>query len=319
MKLDPIIPFEPVQVDDIPEGSEWVFQTKWDGVRILTYFDGESIRLFNRKTNERTMTYPEIAACDKNVSAGSFILDGEAFAPDKNGRPSFHEIMKRDRWHTNERIGTAVSTIPVYYMVFDLLYYNGEWLTEYPLSDRLNQLSAILEPSTHIRLTPSWDDGQTLFQTIKQLGMEGIVAKKKQSVYSIGGKNANWRKIKNYKDLTAVVGGVSLRESTTNALLIGLYNPDQQLVYIGHCGPGKLTMEEWKVLDEFMIRLESKHSPFVNYNKDRDVRWVLPKITVKVQYIEWQEGHDALRQPVLQAIVREDVRACRLNPQNQES
>ncbi|QRG65581.1 hypothetical protein JNE38_18435 [Brevibacillus choshinensis] len=76
MDLTPVFPFEPISTDVFPEGTQWVAQVKWDGVRVLTYYDGQEVRLFNRKQNERTLHYPEIADISSYFHGVSVILDG---------------------------------------------------------------------------------------------------------------------------------------------------------------------------------------------------------------------------------------------------
>src|SRR5262245_27203730 len=95
LELRPVVPFEPVSTDAMPFGNQWVAQIKRDGVRVLTYFDGKEVRLINRKLNDRTLQYPEISNIRSYSSANSVILDGEVISL-KDGKPSFHEIMRRD-------------------------------------------------------------------------------------------------------------------------------------------------------------------------------------------------------------------------------
>ncbi|WP_332237697.1 ATP-dependent DNA ligase [Sporolactobacillus sp. KGMB 08714] len=184
--------------------------------------------------------------------------------------------MKRDSIRKANRISLTKENVPVYYRVFDLLYYNGNWVTDLPLKSRLDILRDILTPSENIQLTPNYAKGRELFNKIRQLDMGGIVAKKIDSSYWIGHQNANWRKIKNYKDVVAVVGGLSYREGSVHSILLGLYNTNDQLIYIGHCGPGKLTAREWQLFAERAVRLGDESSPFVNFQEKKDLCWLKP-------------------------------------------
>ncbi|MDB5052920.1 MAG: ligase [Bacilli bacterium] len=109
MELEPVIPFEPIRSNSIPEGSVWIHQIKWDGVRVLTYYDGFKCRLFNRKLNERTNQYPELLDVKSYCHSDSVILDGEIIALGSDGKPSFHEVMRRDgsggwnEWYKQKR------------------------------------------------------------------------------------------------------------------------------------------------------------------------------------------------------------------------
>ncbi|CQR46428.1 putative ATP-dependent DNA ligase YkoU [Paraliobacillus sp. PM-2] len=131
MNLDPIIPFEPIASEEVPQGSEWISQIKWDGVRILTYFNGQDIKLYNRKLNERTNTYPEFKNISSLTSAKSFIFDGEVIALDSEGKPSFHEVMRRDGIRRMDRVNDIAKEVPIYYMIFDIIFLNDEWINEY--------------------------------------------------------------------------------------------------------------------------------------------------------------------------------------------
>ncbi|WP_332236952.1 MULTISPECIES: ATP-dependent DNA ligase [unclassified Sporolactobacillus] len=317
-KLNPVIPFEPVPAKTIPDRAEWIHQIKWDGVRVLCYFGGREIRLFNRKKNERTAVFPELQAVTKCTAAESFILDGEVIALDQNGRPSFHDVMRRDGIRQPDRIKAAMKNIPIYYMIFDLIYCNGQWLNDRPLQERLDRLAAIVTPSERIQLTPVHRDGPALFHTVKKMGLEGIVSKDSGSRYMIGGQNADWRKIKNYKDLIAVIGGVAYHSDIVRSVLLGLYDEQGRLIYIGRCGTGNLTMAEWQAFTQFIVPLITDTMPFAGRPPgSKGVRWLEPRITVRVKYINWA-GH-ALRQPSIQAFVGRDPEKCRIKDDHHEN
>jgi bifunctional non-homologous end joining protein LigD len=312
MELSPIYPFEPVSSNEIPDGPEWISQIKWDGVRILTYFDGENTKLFNRKLNERTKIFPELTNIKSYTSAESIILDGEVIALDQNGNPSFHEVMRRDGIRRLDRVNSAIEAVPIYYMIFDILYYNGEWIHELPLKTRLEILSEAIKPNNQIQIVPENQDGKGLFEVAKQHGLEGIVCKNLTSRYIINGKTSDWKKIKNYKDIIAVIGGVTYRSGIVNSVLVGLYDDKGQFWYIGHVGTGKLTNADWKDLTKVVETIKIEQNPFVNKpQRIKEIQWIEPVLTVKVQFIEWTEGH-SLRQPSIQAFVDQDPKACTL-------
>jgi len=307
--LNPIIPFEPVYSKTAPEGREWVAQVKWDGVRVLTYYDGRTVRLFNRKRNERTMHYPELQEVQQFCTASSVILDGEIIALDK-GKPSFHEVMRRDGIRKPENVEKARNQTPIIYMVFDVLFYNGNWSTGLALKERQEILSSILRPQENIQLVENFPDGNNLFQAIKAQGMEGIVCKDLNRPYLINGKDHRWQKVKNYRDLIAVIGGFTLRGGIINAVLLGLYDGEGKFWYIGHTGTGKIGQTEWKALTEVLHPLIRSKRPFSNVpERQTGAFWVEPKITVKVQYMEWTEGR-SLRQPSIQGFVAVPPEQC---------
>lgn len=313
MRLQPIIPFEPKDVDKIPYGDQWIAQVKWDGVRVLTYYDGEEVRLFNRRLNERTLHYPELSTIKSYCTANSVILDGEIISLGSNGKPSFHEVMRRDAIRRMDRVKEVQKYVPITYMIFDVVYSNGQWLNKRSLKQRIDILSNIIIPGDHVQLVPSHHDAETLFDVIEQQEMEGILIKDLSSKYYINGKNDRWQKKKNYRDITSVLGGVTLRNGIVNAVLLGLYDENGQLWYVGHAGTGKLTQADWRSLTERVHPLVTKERPFVNKpERLKDAIWLIPEITAKIQFAEWTTGH-ILRQPSIQAFVDTPANECTFN------
>ncbi|MDK2823485.1 MAG: bifunctional non-ous end joining protein LigD [Clostridia bacterium] len=310
MQLKPIIPFEPVSTDTIPSGENWIAQIKWDGVRVLTYYDGHNVKLYNRKINERTDHYPELTKIKSYCKANSVILDGEIIALDSDGRPSFNEIMRRDAIKQMERVKDIRKKVKITYMVFDVVYCNGNWLDEWSLKERNELLTNILIPGEYVQLVSTHHDAITLFNVIKQYQMEGILIKDLNSRYYINGKNDRWQKKKFYRDLVAVVGGVTLRGRIVNALLLGLYDKKGQLWYIGHAGTGKLKHSDWKKLTERVKPLVTNQRPFINKpQRINKAIWLRPELTAKIQFAEWTKGK-VLRQPSIQAFVELSPEEC---------
>lgn len=314
MKITPVIPFEPISSDKIPAGEQWTAQVKWDGVRLLTYYDGRQVRLFNRRRNERTLQYPELLDIRRYCTAESVILDGEVVAL-AEGKPSFHEVMRRDGIRRAESVAAARRQVPVSYLLFDVLFCNGEWVVDWPLHQRQQLLADIITPQEDIQPAASFADGPGLFAAVCAQGLEGIVCKDLNSTYLIGGKDARWLKVKNYQDLTAVVGGVTFNGPTVNAVLLGLYVGEGKLRYIGHVGTGRLTRAEWRALTERVKPLVTDECPFADMPvRSKEAVWVRPEITARVQFAEWTSG-GTLRQPSIQAFVEALPRECVLERQ----
>ncbi|MFC3802375.1 DNA ligase [Cohnella sp. GCM10012308] len=311
--MDPIYPFEPIMSDTIPAEPHWRHEIKWDGTRIVTYRYQGDTKLFNRKLNERTRHYPELLDVSSYCSASSVILDGEMIALAQDGKPSFHEVMRRDLIQKLDRVEEMQRIVPITYMIFDIVYYDGEWINRQPLSDRLELLHRIVTPNERVQLVQN-HDGEQLFEVIRQQGMEGIVCKDLRSAYAIGGKDARWRKVKNYGDILAVIGGFTLNDGIVNAVLLGQYDQAGKLWYIGHSGTGRLTKAEWRELTLTLAPTAASSSPFANRpDRYKDAYWVTPKLTAKVQYSEWRwrEGR-TLRQPSIQAFVDAPPERCKL-------
>jgi bifunctional non-homologous end joining protein LigD len=309
--LQPVIPFEPIRTDTFPEGTQWVAQVKWDGVRILAYLDNGRSALYNRRLHERTQQYPELADVASYARAQSVILDGEVIAL-CDGRPSFYQVMRRDGVRRLDRIPSLVREVPVHYMVFDILYCNGRWLLDEPLRVRQQVLAEVLAPHPFVLSVDNETDARALFQAVCEQQMEGIVLKDLSSRYVIGGKDGRWRKKKWYRDKVAVIGGCTLRRADrVNSVLLGLYDEAGRLWYIGHAGTGRLPEEGWSALTREILASQRGTSPFVNLAKAPEAIWVEPKVAVRVAYAEWVQGH-TLRQASIQARVAMSPNQCRL-------
>lgn len=309
MKLKPIHPFEPVSTSEPPRGDDWTAQIKWDGVRILLYYDGGETKLFNRKQNERTLQFPEFLDTSSFCTAQSVILDGEVIAFDQN-KPSFYEVMKRDRMKQAQSIQSGMTRVPITYMVFDVLFCDGDWVTDRPLQERQALLNSIIVPRNNVQLVQNFDDGAALFDQMKHYQMEGVVFKDLRSAYSINGKDGRWRKRKVMKDLYAVVGGVTLRHHMVNALLLGIYTKDRELIYIGHAGTGKLTQKDWAAITMEVKDKQIGARPFANEpERYKDAVWVKPELTVKVEFLELTPS-GTMRHPSIQAMTRMEPAEC---------
>ena len=307
--MKPIVPFEPVLTERIPSGPQWVSQIKWDGVRMLAYRDGREIRLVNRSLNERTQQYPELAAIPDACCARSCILDGEIVAF-KDGRPSFREVMRRDGIRKQQHVSRMAAAVPVAYVLFDLLCLDGEWVTDRRLAERQELLRQTVRPTDLLRIADNYADGEQLFAVVKQHGMEGIISKDLTSAYAIAGKDDRWQKRKNIRDLVAIVGGVTHRNGTVNALLLGLLDAAGDLHYIGHAGAGKLSAQDWQAVTAAVETIRVPDKPFKNMpERSKEAVWIRPLLKVKVNYLEWTV-HRTLRQPSIQSFVEADDAVC---------
>lgn len=313
----PLIPFEPISRDTLPTGPQWIAQVKWDGVRMLAYEDGHELRLVNRRLHDRTAQYPELVTPRNLCSGTSYILDGEVIALDPDtGKPSFYHVLRRDRMSRPEGIAQAIHQIPVTYMVFDILFYEGKWVTDQPLADRQRLLHEVLNTAPHVQEVTNTLDAASLLTVMRQHQMEGIVCKDLTSSYGIQGKDQRWQKVKIMHDVYAMIGGVTYRSGIVNAVAVGVYDgPD--FVYIGHVGTGKLNSNTWRELTHQVEPLIRQDRPFHNVpERSAETTWVEPQIGVKVQYMELTH-HNTLRHPSIQTfadVTREDCLANQLLP-----
>lgn len=310
MDFTPLLPFEPVTAKQLPQGDEWVAQIKFDGVRMLTYGTNQSVELWNRRQHERTHHYPELLRLGEYCRAQSVILDGEivAFVDEK---PSFYQVMKRDGIRDLKRVQRVREQVPIAYMVFDILHVDGRDTTGLPLNARQKLLQDVMLPHETVHLVDNFEDGDGLFRAVQTHGLEGVVVKNLTSTYVVNGKDTRWQKKKCTKDTVAVVGGVTHRDGVVNALLLGLYDASGAFTYVGKAGSGRLTSSDWRDITIATETIRASHAPFSNPPQVSNVTWLVPRLTVKVEFLEWVDGH-SMRHPVIQAFVNAHPQSCRL-------
>ncbi|TCM89619.1 DNA ligase-1 [Paenibacillus sp. BK033] len=188
------------------EDERFIFEPKIDGHRlILSYSDG-SVRLYTRHNNEVTRQYPELH--DVPIDADEAVLDGEvAYVNPQTGAVEFETVMERFMMTKPQRINDGRTRLPVHFFAFDILRYNGEDVRNQPLTERKALLDAILTNTAHFSRVLSVDgSGIALFNTIKERKLEGIVAKRKDSVY-VGRRSDNWLKVINYEYADVHIAG----------------------------------------------------------------------------------------------------------------
>jgi bifunctional non-homologous end joining protein LigD len=284
MEATPVKPMEPVLAHEIDESPERLYQVKWDGVRLLACKNGKQVRLFNRKGREKTATYPELVSVVKTLPVQSVVLDGEVIAI-REGKPDFFYVMKRDSVsHAGKILATS---IPVHYMVFDLLFMDGHWLLNEPLMQRIDRLSPLFTDRTSdtMQLCDSVEDGYALWEVTRKKGWEGIVSKEKNGLYYVGRKHPTWQKIKHFRNLTARVAGVTFRGKWVNALLLAVEDAGQW-IYIGRAGSG-LNDRERELITRWVPQVRQTKPSVMNPPSLKGVTWVEPILPVKVQYLEW--------------------------------
>ncbi|KAB7673053.1 RNA ligase family protein [Bacillus sp. B1-b2] len=306
--MNPIKPFEPIVTENIPTGDNWIGQVKWDGTRILVYNDGTKRELYNRKLNNRSKQYPEILQLDTYFHGENCILDGEVISL-RNGKPSFYDVMKRDRKKNIENISVLMEQVPITYMIFDILYLNNSWLVDLPLRERQHLLKKVISPTEHIQLVENFIDKEALFQVCMQNDLEGVIFKDLDSTYKISGKDGKWKKKKKEMDLMAVVGGVSYRDNIVNSLHLGLYDDKGELVYIGSAGSGKLTAKDWRDITKVITSIVISQAPFNRLPDVKGANWIRPALTVKISFLEWTDAN-TLRHPVIESFVNMPIHDC---------
>jgi bifunctional non-homologous end joining protein LigD len=283
--------------------DNYAFEVKWDGVRSIAYVDGGRARFESRRGGDITSRYPELRGLGPALGSTAAVLDGEIVAFEGE-RPSFERLQRRMHVSNERAIRRLTGEVPVVYVIFDLLWLEGHSTVELPYRERRKLLDE-LGPHGPSWQTPAAHEGAgaVLRDATKRLGLEGVVAKRLESVYEPGRRSRAWLKVKNHNSQEFVVGGWApgkgARSTSLGALLIGYYEstePDARLKYAGRVGTG-LTETELRRLVEMLEPLRRDTSPFSPAPRVKDAVFVEPELVAEVEFTEWTNA-GAVRAPV---------------------
>lgn len=282
----------------LPDGPQWLFEVKWDGVRILADTTAAPVRLVGRQGRDAALAYPELGVL---AARPGLVLDGEVLAM-REGVPSFPALAERMHVRDPTRAAALARTSPVSYLVFDLLVLDGVDVTRRPLTQR-RELLAGLDLPEPARLSPVYDDGGLLWEATRAQGLEGVVAKRRSSTYQPGRRSSDWVKAVHHATRTALVGG--WRPETTGsgrlgAVLLGAPDAGGALRFLGRAGSG-VTGLLARDLTELLRPLERATSPFADPLPPLDARgtvWVEPRVVLDIRYLV-RTPSGRLRQPVV--------------------
>ncbi|GAB2632873.1 non-homologous end-joining DNA ligase [Prescottella soli] len=285
-----------------PAGEGWAFEMKWDGQRIIASVAGGVCRLFSRNGIEATGAYPELVDPLVRLLAGrAAVLDGEVVALDADGRPSFSRLQHR--MHVLRPTAALRRTTPVTYYVFDVLALEGDSTTSRGYLRRRELLDGLGLDAPEVRVPPHWVDGDggRMLDLAREHRLEGIVAKRVDSIYRPGIRSPDWVKtpLRSNTEVIVVgwVPGTGSARGGVGSLLLAARDDDARLVYIGHVGTG-FTGATRRALLEKLEPLERPTSPLdaaPPARESRDARWVEPLLVGDVEYREYVGG--SLRHP----------------------
>ncbi|HEV3010706.1 MAG TPA: DNA polymerase ligase N-terminal domain-containing protein, partial [Burkholderiales bacterium] len=234
---------EPMQAElvDAPYNKpDWMWEPKLDGYRILAFLNHGKVTLRSRRGLELAATFPGVAAAIAQQGVNSVILDGEIVAFDESGKPSFNALQNRFQLKTEREIAAAEKSTPVVFYAFDLLHFGGVDLRQAPYQDRRRYLAQCLLPSALVQLVHAADDGVELYSAALASGFEGVIGKRKNSLYEAGKRSPAWLKVKATNSADFVIGGYTKGKgsrATLGALLVG-YWQGKKLRFASHVGSG---------------------------------------------------------------------------------
>jgi bifunctional non-homologous end joining protein LigD len=296
----------------LPEGKEWVYEIKFDGVRALAIKKGREVSLISRNQKNLNSRYPQVADAIRKLECDQIVLDGEVVALDQSGRSSFQLLQRINNPGANSG--------NLFYYAFDLLRLDGKDITGLPLTRRKALLEVTLKSASDcIRLSGLLPGGPKMISgELQGLGLEGIIAKKRNSIYEPGQRSGAWVKYKWTHEQEFVIGGYTDPEGSRSffgSVLVGYYDSGQ-LIFAAKVGTG-FNEKSLASLYKTFQKLRRPTPPFAEISTRRGsskhgltpallrrCHWIEPKLVCQCKFSEWtSDGH--LRQPVFLGL-RED-------------
>ena len=272
----------------LPEGDGWIYELKFDGYRALVIKDGQRVELRSRKNKHLTGMYPGIAAAGLRLNADQAVVDGEIVALDAQGSPSFQALQHRGSHPAHQ----------VVFYAFDLLHLDGLDLTGQPLLKRRARLARALDGSGLFASQELPGTAAAIVEAVRGLGLEGVVAKRRDSLYEPGERSDVWQKLKLENQQEFAIGGYRPGSNGIDALLVG-YHDETGLRFAGRVRAGfvpHLRREVFKALQPH----HADECPFVDLPNPKSSRWgggvtademrevqgVKPELVAQVRFVQ---------------------------------
>ena len=293
-------PMLPQSAEAPPEGDDHLYEVKWDGIRALISLDDGDIRIRSRSQRDLTYAFPELRVPEPSFRATGALLDGEIVCLDEEGRPVFQKAMHRIQQSTEGAVERARQRHPAVCYLFDCVSLDGRTITREPLERRRGWLKDVIRPESAYRMSESLSDGAALFEAVKGMGLEGIIAKERGSFYYPGRRSSVWLKIKVRQNTECTIIGYTEgkgnRASTFGSLLLA-QRKGERLQYVGKVGTGfddkllKSIGKELRALNRVDRPVETKRPD------DAWTIWLEPKLVCEIQHASWANNR-TLREPV---------------------
>jgi DNA ligase D-like protein (predicted ligase) len=299
-------PMECLAVPKLPDGARWLYQVKLDGYRAVAVKSSGKLNLFSRRRNSFNRQYSLVFDALADLPDNT-VIDGEVVALDESGRPDFN-LLQHYRAEASR----------IHYFVFDLLVYDNRDLTRLPLVERHEIMKSVLRfKSPRVRITDYFEvPAADMLNAISSQGLEGIVAKRKDSWYEVGKRSGSWAKYRLNNGQELVIGGYIPGAHGLDAIVVGYYR-GEDLIYVARVRNGFVPPSRRQVFAKLQPLVISK-CPFVNLPETHKGRWgegltdvdmtkcvwVRPEIVAQIEFLEWTES-DHLRHSKF-AGIRED-------------
>lgn len=299
---------------EIPSDDGWTFETKYDGMRSLAFVTPSKVRLMTRNGRDKAAQFPEVSAALLALGRRrrrAMILDGEIVALERNKAGRFQELQGRFQLKSPQDIAEAARRTPAAMFVFDLLADDDEVLIDATQRLRRARLERVLGATRGaLRLSESSPNGARMIARARRDGWEGVIAKREDSTYAPGARSRDWLKLKLQYREEFVIGGYTEPRRTRpylGAILLGYFDRDEKLRYVGHTGGG-FNRDTLRGMLERLEPLRQPDSPFTEVPRTNErAHWVRPRVVAEVKFAEWTSD-GRLRQPIFLG-VRDDKNA----------
>lgn len=221
---------EPADLDR----KDHIFEPKLDGTRALCY-KGNKLNFVNRRGADITERYPELDIAD-SLACESCVLDGEIVVYDKTGNPDFNLLQQREHLTDKVTVKLRSRQLPATFVAFDILFADGKDLRSLALLKRKNILDKVVNESIYVQVMFFTDDGRQLWKIVEKRSLEGVMAKRSDSIYE-NKRSSAWLKIKFTNTADCVIIGFTQQRRSISSLALGLYD-DDRLAYVGKVGTG---------------------------------------------------------------------------------
>lgn len=299
-----IIPMLIAEQVDPYDDHDSIFELKLDGIRCVAYCDKDGVDIRNKRNFKLLPRFPELEQIHRNCHC-KCILDGELNVV-INNKPDFYEVQKRTLLSDPFKIKLAYSKYPANFVAYDILYYNEQLTTQLPLMERKQMLSDVISENNLLSVSRYIEsDGKMLFELAKQQNLEGVVGKKKDSLYWFGKRTKDWKKVKVMADYEAIAIAYITKPNNMTSLVLAKYDVNSNLIITNHVTLG-VSLSKLK-----QYGMKRSNCPFPEIPKGHEnAIWIEPMVCT-VEYMPSEK--DGLRQAVFKGI-RDDKlpEECRL-------
>lgn len=292
----------------IIDSEEFVYEIKWDGIRVLIVIDETGLKIISRSGRDITTQFPELTKDKKYLKATAGIFDGEIVCLDEQGRPDFAKVISRMHSTGEKSILSKSKSNPAYCYLFDCIYFGGRDISKEPLLKRQEWLSVILKKGSHYRQSEAVEDGLELYEAAKAMELEGVMMKLKTGKYEFGKRTNYWQKVKFRNTADYEIVGYTNGEGDRSKLFGALHlieREGEKIIYRGKVGSGFDETKMKAILKLIIKQGEDKKIFKDKIEEARRSHWIKPGLVCEIQYASMTKN-GTLREPVF-IRMREDL------------